>query len=113
MSSAAAQIGLANHEAIAAAKGGIISLVKSAATTYSGKNIRVNAIAPGLTDTPMTAKIFANENSLKVSQKMHALPRLGAIEDQVSAIKFLINPDNSCVAGQNIAVDGGLGTLKK
>ena len=58
MSSAAARIGLANHEAIAAAKAGVIGLTLSAAATYASKGIRVNAVAPGLVRTPLTQKIW-------------------------------------------------------
>ncbi|MFG5409815.1 SDR family oxidoreductase [Piscinibacter sakaiensis] len=54
VSSVVARIGVANHEAIAAAKGGLEALVRSAAATYAGAGLRVNAVAPGMTDTPMT-----------------------------------------------------------
>jgi NAD(P)-dependent dehydrogenase (short-subunit alcohol dehydrogenase family) len=77
MSSAAARIGLANHEAIAAAKAGVIGLMQSAAASYAAKNIRVNAVAPGLVDTPMGAPIVSNEMALKFSKAMHPLGRIG------------------------------------
>jgi NAD(P)-dependent dehydrogenase (short-subunit alcohol dehydrogenase family) len=107
-SSAAAQVGLANHEAIAAAKGGIISLVKSAAATYASSKVRVNAVAPGLVDTPMATRIVQNPNALKVSLAMHAMGRIGTPEDVASALKWLIEPSNSWVTGQVIGVEGGL-----
>jgi len=110
-SSAAAQVGLANHEAIAAAKGGIISLVRSAAATYAASRIRINAVAPGLVETPMAARITGNPASLKVSLAMHALGRIGAPEDVASALEWLIAPENNWVTGQILGVDGGL-TLK-
>ncbi|MDQ2949198.1 MAG: SDR family oxidoreductase, partial [Acidobacteriota bacterium] len=62
---AAARIGLANHEAIAAAKGGVIGLTMAAAASYGSRNIRINCVAPGLVDTPLTARITQNEASLK------------------------------------------------
>jgi NAD(P)-dependent dehydrogenase (short-subunit alcohol dehydrogenase family) len=65
-SSAAARVGIANHEAIAAAKGGIIGLVRSASATYSRNNIRFNCLAPGLVRTPSTERITNNKTSLKV-----------------------------------------------
>ncbi len=57
MSSAAASLGLANHEAIAAAKAGVEGLVRSAAATYASWNVRINAVAPGLVDTPLATSI--------------------------------------------------------
>jgi NAD(P)-dependent dehydrogenase (short-subunit alcohol dehydrogenase family) len=112
VSSAAAQIGLQNHEAIAAAKGAIIGLTRSAAATYARNNIRVNCIAPGLTETPMTARLTANEASRKASESMHALGRLGKPSDIVSSMLWLLSEEASWVTGQVIGVDGGLGSLK-
>jgi len=112
VSSAAARIGLANHEAIAAAKAGVIGLTLSAAATYAPKGIRVNAVAPGLVRTPMTARITGNEAALKASTAMHALGRVGEPEDVASAIAWLLDPAQSWVTGQVIGVDGGLATLR-
>ena len=111
-SSAAARIGLANHEAIAAAKAGVIGLTLSAAATYAGRNIRVNCVAPGLVDTALTAKIMGNELALKASIGMHALGRVGKPEHIASAIAWLLDPDNDWVTGQVWGVDGGLATLR-
>ena len=112
VSSAAARLGLANHEAIAAAKAGVIGLALSAAATYAPKGIRVNAVAPGLVRTPMTARITGNEAALKASTAMHALGRVGEPEDVASAIAWLLDPVQSWVTGQVIGVDGGLATLR-
>ena len=71
-------IGLANHEAIAAAKGGLEGLVKSAAATYSKNNIRVNAIALGLVESNLSSIIVSNPMSLEISKKMHSLGRIGS-----------------------------------
>ena len=108
---AAARTGLANHEAIAAAKGGVISLTMSAAATYGARNIRVNCVAPGLIDTPLTSRITQNETALKASQAMHALGRIGSAEDVASAIAWLLDPASAWITGQVIGVDGGLGTV--
>ena len=109
---AAARAGFANHEAILAAKGGVISLAMSAAATYASRNIRVNCVAPGLVETPLTARITRNEASLKASQSMHALGRIGRPEDVASAIAWLVDPENAWVTGQVLGVDGGLSTLR-
>lgn len=112
MSSAAAEIGLANHDAIAAAKAGIIGLVKSAAATYAGRNLRINAVAPGLTKTTLTSSIVGNASALKLSESMHPIGRIGDPEEVARVISFLLEPVNSWITGQVWAVDGGLSTLK-
>ncbi len=112
VSSAAARIGLANHEAIAAAKAGVIGLSLSAAATYASRGIRVNCVAPGLVRTPMTARLTANENSLKSSTAMHALGRIGEPEDVAAAIEWLLSPEQSWVTGQVLGIDGGLGSVR-
>ena len=112
ISSAAAMEGLANHEAIAAAKAGILGLTLSAAATYAGQNLRVNAVAPGLTETPLTAALTGNQTSRKFSESMHALGRLGKPEDVARAIVFLLDPANGWITGQVLAVDGGLSRVR-
>jgi 3-oxoacyl-[acyl-carrier protein] reductase len=111
-SSAAAQIGIANHEAIAAAKGGIIGLVRSAAATYGAKGVRVNAVAPGLVDARMTARLVGNEAQAEASRKMHVLGRLGTGEDVAAAVAFLLDPANDWITAQILGVDGGLGQVR-
>ena len=112
VSSAAARIGLANHEAIAAAKAGIEGLALAAAATYAPKGIRVNCVAPGLTRTPLTARLWQNEAVAKASAAMHALGRLGAPEEVASAIDWLLDPAQSWVTGQVLGVDGGLSRIR-
>jgi 3-oxoacyl-[acyl-carrier protein] reductase len=112
VSSAAAMTGLANHEAIAAAKAGVIGLTLSAAATYASYNLRVNAIAPGLVETEMTKSITANESALKASAGMHALGRIGNTDDIASAIIFFLSPENSWITGQVLGVDGGLSRIR-
>ena len=112
VSSAAARIGLANHEAIAAAKAGIEGLALSAAATYAPKGIRVNCVAPGLTRTPLTAKLWQNDLVAKASAGMHALGRLGTPEEIASAIDWLLDAEQGWVTGQVIGVDGGLSRVR-
>lgn len=112
MSSAAARIGLVNHEAIAAAKAGVVGLMLSAAATYAGRNIRVNAVAPGLVQTELTQRIWQNERSAEASRQMHPLNRFGTPEEVARMIVWLLRPDNSWITGQVFGVDGGLGTVR-
>ena len=112
ISSAAAMEGLANHEAIAAAKAGIIGLTLSAAATYASNNLRFNAVAPGLIDTPLTNALTSNAGSLALSKSMHALGRIGTANDVARAIVFLLLPENNWITGQVLAVDGGLSRVR-
>ena len=110
-SSAAARIGLANHEAIAAAKAGIIGLTLSAAATYAKRGVRVNSVAPGLVKSEMTRKLWETREAAAVSSQMHPLGRLGQAEDVAMAITWLLDPANTWVTGQTIGIDGGLGSV--
>lgn len=112
VSSAAAEIGLSNHEAIAAAKGAIAGLTRSAAATYASKQIRVNAVAPGLVRSQLTERITSNEKALEASLAMHALGRVGEPEDVAGAISWLVSPAAAWVTGQVIGIDGGLAQVK-
>jgi NAD(P)-dependent dehydrogenase (short-subunit alcohol dehydrogenase family) len=112
VSTVAANVGLANHEAIAAAKAGVQGLALSAAATYAPRSIRVNCVAPGLTRTPLSARLTGNEASLKASTAMHPLGRIGEPGDIAAAIAFLLDPANSWVTGQVLGIDGGLSTLR-
>jgi len=112
VSSVAARTGLANHEAIAAAKAAVIGLALSAAATYASKHIRFNVVAPGLTRTPLTEKITSNEAALKASIQMHPLGRIGEPEEVASAIEWFLDPQQSWVTGQVLGVDGGLGSVR-
>lgn len=112
MSSAAARVGLANHDAIAAAKAGVSGLALSAAATYAPRGVRINVVAPGLVRTPLSARLVNNETSLKASESMHALGRIGEPEDVASLIDWLLDPEQRWVTGQVFGVDGGLSTLR-
>ncbi len=112
MSSAAARVGLPNHEAISAAKAGVIGLALSAAASYAGARLRFNVVAPGLVRTPLSARLTANEASLKASTAMHPLGRIGEADEVASLLEWLLDPRNGWITGQVIGADGGLATLR-
>jgi 3-oxoacyl-[acyl-carrier protein] reductase len=111
-SSSAATVGLANHEAIAAAKGAVAALTRSAAATYAARKLRVNAIAPGLVATPLAARITGNAKSLELSTSMHPVGRIGTPEDIVGPARWLLDPASDWVTGQVIEVDGGMAAVR-
>lgn len=111
-SSAAARVGIASHEAIAAAKAGVIGLCLSASATYARRGIRVNCIAPGMVCTQMTRQICSNETSRHASESMHALGRIGEPSDIAGAVSWLLSSQSSWVTGQTIGVDGGLSKVR-
>ncbi|MBP7778823.1 MAG: SDR family oxidoreductase [Acidobacteria bacterium] len=112
ISSAAASVGLPNHEAIAAAKAGVVGLMRAAAATYASYGIRVNAVAPGLVASPLSQLITASETALKASIAMHPLGRIGAPDDIARAADWLLGSESAWVTGQVLGVDGGLTTVR-
>ena len=112
LSSVAARVGLANHEAVAAAKGAVTGLGLSAAASYAGRGLRFNIVAPGLVQTPMTEKVTGSETARRASTDLHPLGRLGEPEDVSAMISWLLDPGQSWVTGQTFGVDGGLSTLR-
>jgi 3-oxoacyl-[acyl-carrier protein] reductase len=110
-STVAASLGMNFHASIAASKGAIEGLVRSLAAEFAPK-VRVNAVAPSLTDTPLAASLLSSETKRENSANMHPLKRIGKIEDQVNAAAFLLGDESSWITGQIIKVDGGLSAIK-
>ncbi|MEL0100754.1 MAG: SDR family oxidoreductase [Euryarchaeota archaeon] len=110
-SSVAGSLGLVNHEAIAAAKGGIEAMVRSAAATYAKRGIRVNAVAPGLTDTRLASSILRSEQMREASAAKIPINRINEAEEIAQAITWLLtsSPDN--YTGQVMHLDGGMSQL--
>ena len=110
-SSVAGSLGLVNHEAIAAAKGGVESMVRSAAATYAKRGIRVNAVAPGLTDTRLAATILRSDAIREASAQMIPLKRINEAEEIAATIFWLLTaaPDN--LTGQIMHLDGGMSQI--
>ncbi|MAL02951.1 MAG: short-chain dehydrogenase [Arenimonas sp.] len=111
-SSVAAGIGVANHAAIAAAKGGVEGLVRALAADFSGAGLRVNAIAPGLMRTPATERMLSSEASAKAIRAQYPLGRHGESGDAAALAAFLIAPQAGWITGQVIALDGGFQAVR-
>lgn len=112
MSSVAAGAGMSFHASIASAKGAVEGLALALAAELASVHIRVNAVAPSLTDTPLAQALLATPEKQEASAKRHPLSRYGKPEDIAQAIAYLLSADSSWVTGQVLGVDGGLGKLR-
>lgn len=110
-STVAAGAGFPNHAAIAAAKAGVEGLTRSVAAEWAGR-VRVNAVAPSLTRTPLAAFIADNAQMAKAIAALHPIPRLGEADDIAAAAAFLLGDQASWITGQILPVDGGRGVLR-
>ena len=110
VSTVAAGQGMNNHEMIAAAKAGVEGFVRSAAISYARSGIRFNAVAPGLTDTPLAVPLLGNENARAISEQIHPLGRVATAAEVARIITLLAGPETGFVTGQIWGVDGGLGS---
>lgn len=111
-SSVAARIGVANHAAIAMAKAAVEALVRSLAADHSATGLRVNAIAPGLIATPLTARLVASAASQKAIAAQYPLGRHGEADDGAALAAFLLGPGGDWINGQVIALDGGFTAVR-
>ena len=111
-SSVVARIGVANHEAIAAAKGGIEALARSAAATYAPIGLRVNVVAPGLTETPMTAQMLRLDAMREGAGRQYPLGGIQTAAQVADTMVWLLSDGASRITGQVIAVDGGFTTVR-
>jgi NAD(P)-dependent dehydrogenase (short-subunit alcohol dehydrogenase family) len=109
-SSIAASMGMPFHTSVAAAKGAIEGFAKALAAEYTPK-IRVNVIAPSLTDTPLADKFLNNDVKREKSAERHPLKRFGTADDLAQMATFLLSDKSSWISGQIFHVDGGMSTL--
>ena len=111
-SSVAGSLGLVNHEAFAAAKGGIEAMVRAAAATYAQRKIRVNAVAPGLTETRLGATVLKSDAIRDAAVSMIPMKRINEREEIATAINWLLTgaPDN--LTGQVLNLDGGMANVR-
>ena len=111
-STVAVQQGMGFHASIAAAKGAIEGLTKSLAAEFASIKIRVNAIAPSLTATPLASQLISTPERKEASDKRHPLGRIGTAEELADAAYFLISPQSSWITGQILGIDGGMSSIR-
>ena len=110
-STVAVQQGFNFHSQVAASKGAIEGLTRSLSAELA-PNIRVNCVAPSLTDTPLAAKLLSSDEKREANASRHPLNRIGSAQDIASIVEFLLSEKSSWITGQIIHVDGGMSSIK-
>ena len=110
-STVAVKTGMPFHASIASAKGAIEGLTRSLAAEFAPR-IRVNAIAPSLTDTSLAKALLSDDGKRTAAAERHPLKRVGTPADIAAAAKFLLEDAASWITGQIVAVDGGMGVIR-
>ncbi len=110
-STVAVKIGMPFHASIAMAKGAVEGLTKSLAAEFAPK-VRVNCIAPSLTQTPLADKLINTPEKLEAGNKRHPLQRIGQSNDLAKLAQFLLSDESSWITGQILAADGGMSSVK-
>lgn len=111
-STVAVQSGMSFHSSIGSAKGALEGLGRSLAAEWAPSNIRVNLIAPSLTDTPLAKQLLATEDKQEASNKRHPLGRYGKPEDIAAAAAYLLSDEAAWMTGQVMHIDGGMSSVK-
>ena len=99
------------HASVAAAKGAVEGLVRSLAAEWAPK-IRVNAIAPALTDTPLAGRLLSSPEKREAMAARYPLKRIGTASDVAALARFLLSAESSWMTGQVVSLDGGMSTLR-
>ncbi len=110
-STVAVQSGLNFHSQVAASKGAIEGLTRALAAEFAPK-IRVNCIAPSLTDTPLAASLLNTDQKKEANALRHPLKRIGSPTDIANMAAFLLSDKSGWITGQILHVDGGMGSIK-
>ena len=110
-STVAVQVGLNFHSLVASSKGAIEGLTKALAAELA-PTIRVNCIAPSLTNTPLAASLLNSDQKIEANAQRHPLKRVGTPLDIANAVEFLLTDKSSWVTGQILSIDGGMSTIK-
>ena len=111
-STVAVQTGMGFHSSVAVSKGAIEGLTRSLAAEFALQKIRVNCVAPSLTDTPLAKQLLATDDKKEASNRRHPMGRYGTPQDVANAAAFLLGDESSWVTGQILGIDGGMGSLK-
>lgn len=111
-STVAAQTGMGFHASIAASKGAVEGLTVSLAAEFALTKVRVNAIAPSLTETPLAQNLIATPERKEASNKRHPLGRIGTAEELADAAEFLLSPKSAWMTGQILHIDGGMSSIR-
>ena len=111
VSTVAVAVGMPFHASISMAKGAIEGLTKALAAELA-PGIRVNCVAPSLTQTPLGEKFINTPEKLEASQKRNPLKKIGGATDVANAITFLLGDKAGWITGQVIGVDGGMNNIR-
>ena len=111
-STVAAQTGMGFHASVAASKSAVEGLTRALAAEWAAQRIRVNAVAPSLTDTPLAKNLLSTDEKREASNRRHPIGRFGTAADVAATAAFLLSDEAGWITGQVFGVDGGLSTLR-